>query len=75
MKLYLNCTKSRDWTDAYRIVIRNTNRPIGVEPRCKMDLVFIYVKYASGNIISQVDTGRLLWPVSRRIREVAKSDC
>ena len=59
----------------YKIVISTTNRPIGVEHRCKMELEFIYVKYVSGNVISQTDTRCLLRLVFRRVRKVAKSDC
>jgi len=47
----------------YKIVISTTNRPIGVEHLCKMELEFIYVKYVSVNtcIISQTDTRCLLF--------------
>lgn len=59
----------------YKIVISTTNRPIGVEPRCEMELEFMYVKYVSGNIVSQIDTRCLLRLGFGRVRKVANSDC
>ena len=74
-RFFFNFIKSRVWTNVYKIVISTTNKPVGVQPRCEMELEFMYMKYVSGNLVSQIDTRFLLRLGFGRVCKVAKSDC